>query len=281
MKKLILPFALIMAIGLVFVISCKKENKTPGTDNEVRSQQLEKMNLYESLDIQHATSTRSDLSYAGILCSGDDIIGAATPYSYGYPDGWTYYKFFGIAGDDIDINLVRITCEMDPAYVLYFGTSATTDGNSAFIYTHSNSDLTYIAFRDDQVPRPAYCAGTCFAYSDPSSDVTLPSTGWYTLALFDYVSCGGVSPLLYNLKVTGIAGCTIVIDGCDTYVTSQNLGTESMQELIDICAETARNHGAFVRCVAHLTNDWKAEGLITGEEKGAIMACAAASGIPY
>ena len=87
--------------------------------------------------------------------------------------------------------------------------------------------------------------------------------------------------MLYNLNVTGIAGCTIVIDGCDTYVASQNLGTVSMQELIDICAETALNHGAFVSCVAHLTNDWKAEGLITGEEKAAIMVCAATSGIPY
>ncbi len=281
MKKLILPFALIMAFGLVFVISCKKEIKTPATDNKVYSQQLEKMNLYESLDIQHTTSFRSDLSYAGILCAGDDIIDAATPFSYGNPDGWTYYKFFGVAGDDIDINLVRITCEMDPSYVLYFGTSATTDGNAASPPSHTNSDLMWITFRDDQVPRPAYCAGTCFAYGDPSTDVTLPYTGWYTLAVFDYISCGSASPLLYNLIVTGIAGCTIVIDGCDTYVTSQNLATASMQELIDMCAETARNHGAFVSCVAHLTNDWKAEGLITEEEKEAIMECAATSGIPY
>jgi hypothetical protein len=30
-----------------------------------------------------------------------------------------------------------------------------------------------------------------------------------------------------------------------------------------------------VSCVSHLTNDWKAAGLISGEEKGAIQRCVA------
>ena len=281
MKKLILPFALIMAFILVFVISCQKGNNTSAIDNKANSQQLEKMELYESMGIQHETSLKSDLIYAAILVAGDEIIAAATPFSFNNPDGWTYYKFLGVAGDDIDINVVRITCEMDPSYVLYFGTSATTSGNGAVSYYHSNPDLIWITFRDDQVPRPAYCAGACFAFGDPGTDVTLPFTGWYTLAVFDFLSCGGVSPLEYKVSISGIVGGTIVIDSCDTYVTNQNLGTAYMQELIDTCAETAKNHGAFVSCVSHLTNDWKDEGLITGEEKAAIMVCAATSGIPY
>jgi len=46
------------------------------------------------------------------------------------------------------------------------------------------------------------------------------------------------------------------------------------------CAETAKNHGKFVSGVAHLTNDWIKEGLITGKDKGAIMSWAAQSDLP-
>lgn len=49
---------------------------------------------------------------------------------------------------------------------------------------------------------------------------------------------------------------------------------------INECAANANRHGKFVSCVAHLTNDWKKEGVITGEEKGAIMSWAAGSNIP-
>lgn len=41
------------------------------------------------------------------------------------------------------------------------------------------------------------------------------------------------------------------------------------------CAAGARNHGAFVSCVAHVTNRAVAGGLITGAQKGAVQQCAA------
>jgi hypothetical protein len=50
-------------------------------------------------------------------------------------------------------------------------------------------------------------------------------------------------------------------------------------EEIAACAANAKNHGKFVSCVAHLTNDWMEEELITAEEKGAIMSWAAKSDI--
>lgn len=255
--------------------SCKKQNNTPVIDKQTEVQKVDKVKAYEALGLTFESSTRGDLTYAGILCPGDDITAEATPYSYSYPDGWTYYKLYGEAGQMIDINLVRITCEMDPAYHLFFGTSNTTTG-----LPYSNPDLTWVTFRDDDVAIPPGCAGACFAYWDPSTDVTLPYTGWYTLAVFDYISCAG-APLYYNLTVTGLAGCTIVIDGCDTYVHNQVVGTDYMQDLIDMCAATATKHGKFVSCVAHLTNDWVSEGLITDLEKDAIMECAGSSGIPY
>jgi parallel beta-helix repeat protein len=50
-------------------------------------------------------------------------------------------------------------------------------------------------------------------------------------------------------------------------------------EYIVECAEKANNHGKFVSCVAHLTNDWLDDRDITAEEKRAIMNWAAKSDI--
>jgi hypothetical protein len=68
----------------------------------------------------------------------------------------------------------------------------------------------------------------------------------------------------------------IIIDGCDTGVDNDTLPNGmTMQDALMECANGARNHGAFVSCVAHTTNAWKKEGRITGAEKGAIQSCAA------
>jgi hypothetical protein len=74
---------------------------------------------------------------------------------------------------------------------------------------------------------------------------------------------------------------TIIIDGCDSEV--ENLLFEdgcTMSDLIAECADGANNHGKFVSCVSHLTNDWKSQNLISGKEKGAIQSCAAQADIP-
>ena len=72
----------------------------------------------------------------------------------------------------------------------------------------------------------------------------------------------------------------IVIQGCETGVANLMVGGHgcSMADHIAACAEGAATHGGFVSCVAHLTNDWKGDGLITGREKGQIQRCAAKAG---
>ena len=50
--------------------------------------------------------------------------------------------------------------------------------------------------------------------------------------------------------------------------------------MIEQCAANAGNHGDFVKCVSHLTNAWKAAGLITGAQKEIIMECVAGADIP-
>ena len=74
---------------------------------------------------------------------------------------------------------------------------------------------------------------------------------------------------------------TVVIDGCDSGVANLLFDDGcTMADLIAECAANASNHGGFVSCVAQLTNGWKQEGLISGQEKGAIQSCAAQSRIP-
>lgn len=74
---------------------------------------------------------------------------------------------------------------------------------------------------------------------------------------------------------------TVNIDGCDSNVSNHVFADGStMMDMILLCAANTSNHGEFVSCVSALTNQWKKAGLITGAQKGSIMACAANAAIP-
>jgi hypothetical protein len=67
----------------------------------------------------------------------------------------------------------------------------------------------------------------------------------------------------------------IMIGGVDTGIIDTRYEGQFISEWIEQCAREAKNHGKFVSCVAHLTNDLKREGIITEKEKGIIQRCAA------
>ncbi|PYQ67748.1 MAG: peptidase [Acidobacteria bacterium] len=69
---------------------------------------------------------------------------------------------------------------------------------------------------------------------------------------------------------------TVIIDGCNSGVPNTTFPTGCrISDQINDCAVGAGNHGAFVSCVADLTNTLKANGTISGSQKGAIQSCAA------
>src|SRR5436305_3172836 len=69
---------------------------------------------------------------------------------------------------------------------------------------------------------------------------------------------------------------TVIIDGCNSGVPNTTFPTGCrISDQINDCAVGAGNHGAFVSCVADLTNTLKANGVISGSQKGAIQSCAA------
>jgi len=77
-----------------------------------------------------------------------------------------------------------------------------------------------------------------------------------------------------------IVSPTVVIGGCDSGVPNTIFSNGcTISDRIQQCAADAQNHGKFVSCVAHLTNDLKKAGVITGQQEGAIQSCAAQANI--
>lgn len=69
---------------------------------------------------------------------------------------------------------------------------------------------------------------------------------------------------------------TVIIDGCNSGVPNTTFSTGCrISDQINDCAVGAKNHGAFVSCVSNLTNTLKAQGVISGNQKGSIQSCAA------
>ncbi len=74
---------------------------------------------------------------------------------------------------------------------------------------------------------------------------------------------------------------TVVIDGCDSGVANHLFDDGcTMADRIAECAEGARSHGAFVRCVSELTNTWGRDKFITSRDKGPIQRCVALANQP-
>ena len=74
---------------------------------------------------------------------------------------------------------------------------------------------------------------------------------------------------------------TVIIDGCNSGVPNTTFTTGCrISDQINDCRVGAGNHGGFVSCVAHLTNDLKKDGVISGSQKGAIQSCAGSARIP-
>ncbi len=74
---------------------------------------------------------------------------------------------------------------------------------------------------------------------------------------------------------------TVIIGDCDSGVENVLLrGGCTISDRVEICAERAKNHGKFVRCVSKLTNRLKRRGILSGREKGHIQRCASQSDLP-
>ena len=112
----------------------------------------------------------------------------------------------------------------------------------------------------------------------PPQDMTLPlmrDVGWFPDADLD-----GVADNI-DCEPNSDLRPTVVTNGCDSGVPNTFFSSGcTIADLINKCAVGASNHGNYVSCVAHVTNDLKKSGIITGAQKGAIQSCAAKASIP-
>jgi hypothetical protein len=133
----------------------------------------------------------------------------------------------------------------------------------------------------NQLMEPAINADLTHSVMEPE-DLTLAQmrdVGWFADADLDGIAdesdCEPQSDL----------SATITIGGCNSgvpnllFISGPNAGC-TIADLINHIAASATNHGDFVSGVASLTNQLKAQGIITGAQKGAIQSCAAKAAIP-
>jgi hypothetical protein len=104
-----------------------------------------------------------------------------------------------------------------------------------------------------------------------------------SILIYWYDGMGGSGWHTITIEAEGRDGNvarTIVVDGLDTGVIDQKWGHQLVSEFIEECAVNAKNHGAFVSCVAKLTNELRKSELITNKEKEIIQKVAAKAKIP-
>jgi len=79
---------------------------------------------------------------------------------------------------------------------------------------------------------------------------------------------------------------TVVINGVDTGIPNTDINpagctfADLIDEMIDTCVASAKNHGQFVSCVSHETNILKRAKTITGRQKGKIQSIVARLHLP-
>ncbi|MGA7990653.1 MAG: PA domain-containing protein [Thermoanaerobaculia bacterium] len=112
----------------------------------------------------------------------------------------------------------------------------------------------------------------------PPQDLTLPlfrDIGWFPDADLDGVADD------VDCEPHSDFAPTVVVDGCDSGVPNTFFANGcTISDLVRHCGDGVKNHGGFVSCVAHLTNDLKKAGIISGNQKGSIQSCAAQARIP-
>lgn len=145
------------------------------------------------------------ITYTGQLFDGDVVIGNVPLHSISCPTLCDYYSFYATVGDVPIIHADRLTSAMDPAITLFFGTTTYSDGLHHLGSTQTG--MTWLTWADDNNGIPHGVGGS---YADPIiTGYALPSTGHYTLAVYDFIGMGQGCPV-YDLHIDGITGINAI-----------------------------------------------------------------------
>ncbi len=140
---------------------------------------------------------RKSGAYLG--CPADGTTGEAIFRGYSTSDSGNFYSFTGTAGDAISIGVHRTTSAMDPVLQLRLGTVPV--GTSVFT-------LPPVGVADDNNGIPHGVGGF---FADPLLVMVLPTTGEYTLAIWDFIGAGPGPVTPYEIHTSGIS-CEIEVE---------------------------------------------------------------------
>ena len=241
-----------------------------------------------------------------------DSLGAATPA--------TQFSVFGSSGPSIDPHQfvgVKFTLTQ-PTTLTEIGGFVNSCGTSFDLCTTTVPIGVQIRPSTNGLPDPSTILASfvlshdntpfVVSFESVTVNLTLPAGTYY--AVFFPLDRGGFLlgfasvPFLYFAEIvdmgfldptTGTAQSSklpgavrilgernIFIDGCDSGVPDSTLPNDStISDSVLACAETATTHGQFTSCVAHVTDDVKKAGVITGRQKGAIQNCVAQAAVPF
>lgn len=150
-----------------------------------------------SLTLGVASASATPITYLGTLQPGVQVTGINTqvPGSTTNPEGADYWQFYANAGDAVTVFGDRLASHYDMSFFILFGTFADT---SAFGGSFDVTDSSFTAFGDDEAP--PNIAGP---FGDPLEAFVAPTTGFYTVAVTNFLSSAG-PPNPYALQADGI-----------------------------------------------------------------------------
>ena len=308
--------ASILIAAVVFTACSSNESSVNSDPQTVMSQEdivLSKLSL-EELDALFSNSkmqesVQSDfIEYTAELCP-DTPVEATCGGRFDNIDNFEFFHFRAEEGATITINVDRVSCDFDGGMTLYKNNEDDAIDVSTVGVRWRNQfgngggrDMRLLTLNDDT--NEPECGG---CGEDPEITYEIQETGTYTVAVYRTGPCDDSQDNTFEITVSGsLEGddCVadsdgdgipddedeypesdtqpiITIDGCDSGIDNIDLGDGAfMMDKINECAENAKNHGAFVSCVSSLTNDWKKEGLISGNQKSDITGCASSANIP-
>jgi hypothetical protein len=207
MNVILNPKYFVSFVVLLFAISCTNEELTSpnpsgnfitdpitrGMNQEELARHTEKISQFP-LPAENPILTRASNVYIGELCgNASETAVHNTQRSYGNYALGDYWSFYGVAGETVEIHVSRVSCQMDPSFALFEG--STNDSDDVFV------DMSFLAFADDEMA-PA-CNVPCAGFGDPQTVTVLPSTGIYTVVVWDFLSCVA-GPYTYMISVSGL-----------------------------------------------------------------------------
>ena len=211
MKKL--KLLAYVAIALLFVLSCEQESSDQievQKENFNPLSEAEKYELFKD-EIDAATSayynTKNGTSTKVTAIDYTRLCGATKTAThiggidtFNKSELWDYYKFYGFENDVVSIWVNRLT-DWDPTFLLLEGVFDNYPD-------YPTALKTALDHADDELRNQGF---PCFG--DPkTTDFSLPSTGWYTVAVRSWRDCSGGLPFDYEILTEGIS-CDIDGDG--------------------------------------------------------------------